>query len=268
MAPQVTGPALIGREPELAVLTAALDRADAGVSTIAIVAGDAGIGKTRLVDALVDLARVRGCHILAGGCLDLADDGLPYAPFIEGLRGLARDLPPDELRVLLGPASDDLRRLLPGLGPLAGPAGVGVPPPSDPRSGPSSLDQARLYELILGLLGSLADDGPGVVVIEDLHWVDRATQDLVRFLARNLDQERVLVILTVRTDGLTRGDAVAAWLAGLERDPAAVRLDVEPLDRDAVARQLEAALGSAPDRDLADRIHVRSGGNRTSWKSS
>lgn len=261
MAPQVTGPALIGREPELAVLTAALDRADAGVSTIAIVAGDAGIGKTRLVDALVDLARVRGCHILAGGCLDLADDGLPYAPFIEGLRGLARDLPPDELRVLLGPASDDLRRLLPGLGPLAGPAGVGVPPPSDPRSGPSSLDQARLYELILGLLGSLADDGPGVVVIEDLHWVDRATQDLVRFLARNLDQERVLVILTVRTDGLTRGDAVAAWLAGLERDPAAVRLDVEPLDRDAVARQLEAALGSAPDRDLADRIHVRSGGN-------
>jgi len=263
MAPRGSESALIGREPELAALVAALDRADAGASTIAIVAGDAGIGKTRLVDALADLARARGCRILVGGCLDLADDGLPYAPFIEGLRGLTRDLPPDHLRTLLGPASEDLRRLLPGLGPLAesGPGSAAAPSPTGQPSGASSLDQARLYELVLGLLGSLAGEAPGLVVVEDLHWVDRATQDLIRFLARNLDRERVLVVLTVRTDGLARGDAVAAWLAGLERDPSTVRLDLDPLDLDTVGRQVEAVLGAPPDRELVERIHARSGGN-------
>ena len=178
--------------------------ADAGDATIGIVAGDAGIGKTRLVDALVDLARSRGCRVMTGGCLDLADDGLPYAPFIEGLRGLSRELSKTELKALLGPMSDDLRRLLPGLGPIAG---IPDPEASAVDGLTSSLDQARLYELILGLLGSLATDAaPGFLVIEDLHWVDRATQDLVRFLARNLDQERLLVVLTVRSDALDRGD--------------------------------------------------------------
>ena len=259
MAPRVTGPALIGREPELAALIAALDRAGAGEATIAIVAGDAGIGKTRLVDALVELARSRGCRVMSGGCLDLADDGLPYAPFIEGLRGLAREMPKAELRTLLGPAMDDLRRLLPGLGPIAGASAT--PTQADAAGSTSSLDQARLYELVLGLLGSLANEAPGLLVIEDLHWVDRATQDLVRFLARNLDQERVLVVLTVRSDALDRGDPVAAWLASLERDPAAVRLDLGPLDRDAVARQLAAGLEAPPSDDLIERIYRRSGGN-------
>ena len=255
MAPRVTGPALIGREPELAALVAALDRADAGAATIAIVAGDAGIGKTRLVDALAEHARARGSRVMTGGCLDLADDGLPYAPIIEGLRGLARDLSKAELRAMLGPAADDLRRLLPGLGPIAGSA------PSNSDAEASSLDQARLYDLVLGLFGSLATDAPSLVVIEDLHWVDRATQDLVRFLARNLDEERVLIVLTVRSDGLDRGDPVAAWLASLERDPATVRLDLAPLDRDGVARQLVTGLETPPSEDLIERIYRRSGGN-------
>ena len=264
MAPGAAVPVLIGRELELAALIEALDRADGGTPALAIVAGDAGIGKTRLVESFLGLARARGGRILSGGCLDLADDGLPYAPIIEGLRGLRRDLSAADLETLLGPASDELRRLLPGLGSLTAPSrapGGSSALAETEAAGPSHLDQARLYELVLGLLGGLADAGPGVVVIEDLHWVDRATQDLIRFLARNLVAERVLIVLTVRTDGLTRGDAVAAWLAGLERDPSTVRLDLEPLDRDAVARQLEAVAGSVPDSALVDRIHARSGGN-------
>ncbi len=268
MGTRASAPALIGRESELAELTAALDRADAGTPTIAIVAGDAGIGKTRLVETLVALATERGGRVLAGGCLDLADDGLPYAPLIEGLRGLGRALGPAELQALLGPAAGDLRRMLPGLGPLtglpvadpAGPAGSGAGSGDDPGS-PSHLDQARLYELILGLFRGLSGDGPGVVVVEDLHWVDRATQDLIRFLVRNLSTERVLLVLTVRTDGLARGDAVAAWLAGLERDPGTVRLDLAPLDLGAVARLLEAVAEAPVEPALVERIHARSGGN-------
>jgi DNA-binding NarL/FixJ family response regulator len=260
MAPRRTDLALIGRERELAALTMALDRADAGLATIAIVAGDAGIGKTSLVNTLAIQARRRGGRVLVGGCLDLADNGLPYAALIEGLRGLARELAPSELAALLGPASDDLRRLLPGLGPLVGTVATPMIPAQDSPS-PSNLDQARLYELVLGMLGSLAGEGPGLLIIEDLHWVDRATQDLIRFLARNLERERLLVVLTVRTDGLSRGDPVAAWLASLERDPETIRLDLEPLDRDAVERQMEAVLGSPPDRALVERVIRRSGGN-------
>ena len=258
MATRAFAPALIGREPELAELTAALERADAGTAAIAIVAGDAGIGKTRLVEALVALAAERGGRVLAGGCLDLADDGLPYAPIIEGLRGLGRTLGPTELQALLGPAAGDLRRLLPGLGPLAG---IPTGEPADDPGSPSHLDQARLYELILGLFRDLARDGPGLVIVEDLHWVDRATQDLIRFLVRNLSTERVLLVLTVRTDGLARGDAVAAWLAGLERDPGTIRLDLAPLDLDGVTRLLEAVAGAPVTPALVERIHARSGGN-------
>lgn len=268
MGTRASAPALIGRESELAELTAALDRADAGTPTIAIVAGDAGIGKTRLVETLVALATERGGRVLAGGCLDLADDGLPYAPLIEGLRGLGRALGPAELQALLGPAAGDLRRMLPGLGPLtglpvadpAGPGGTGAGSGDDTGS-PSHLDQARLYELILGLFRGLSGDGPGVVVVEDLHWVDRATQDLIRFLVRNLSTERVLLVLTVRTDGLARGDAVAAWLAGLERDPGTFRLDLAPLDLGAVTRLLEAVAEAPVEPALVERIHARSGGN-------
>jgi DNA-binding NarL/FixJ family response regulator/tetratricopeptide (TPR) repeat protein len=254
----VSSPELVGREPELAALDAALSRAADGEPGIVVVAGEAGIGKTRLIEAFVARARSDGSRVLVGGCLDLADDGLPYAPLTEALRTFLRGLSRDQITAILGPARDEIGRLLPGIGRVAPAADHGSGMVSDARSG---LAQASLFGLVLGLLGDLGAEAPTVLVFEDLHWVDRGTRDLVTFLARNLERERLLVVLTVRTDGLAPGHPVPTWLAELERDPRTSRRDLERLDRADVGRQVATILGTRADEAQVDRIHARSGGN-------
>ncbi len=258
MVTMVSSPELVGRASELAALRAALARAADGEPGIVVVAGEAGIGKTRLIEELVALAKEDGARALVGGCLDLADDGLPYAPLTEALRTFLRDLPPDRIASILGPAREEIGRLLPGIGPVVSAGTAGRDSASDARSG---LAQASLFGLVLGLLGDLGAEAPTLLVFEDLHWVDRGTRDLVTFLARNLERDRLLLVLTVRTDGLAHGAPVAAWLAELERDPRTSRLDLEGLDRTDVARQVATIMGGLADDAQVDRIHARSGGN-------
>ena len=230
-------------------------------------AGEAGIGKTRIVRELLDLARAEDDRVLVGGCLDLGDDGLPYAPLTEALRGFLRDLPPATVEAILGPARAEIARLLPGVGAQRGkPSARGADPDEAATERPdarSGLDQARLFGLVLELLAGLAAERPTVLVLEDLHWADRSTRDLVTFLARNLDRERLLLILTVRGEEVSRGHPIGAWLAGLERDLKTSRIDLEPLSREDVARQVAILLESSggPSHDVVERIHARSEGN-------
>ena len=225
-------------------------------------AGEAGIGKTRLIEAFGAETTSAGDLVLRGGCLDLGEDGMPYAPLTEALRGLLRGLPPTRVRDLLGSSHDEIGRLLPGIGRIddriggADPFALTTAP--DARGG---LEQARLFGMILGLLGDLAADAPTVLVIEDLHWVDRSTRDLITFLVRNLDSERLLLVLSVRTDDLGPGHPVATWLGALERDSRTTRLDLARLTRDEVAHQVATIVGRVPDDDQVDRIHARSDGN-------
>ncbi|HYH94253.1 MAG TPA: AAA family ATPase [Candidatus Saccharimonadales bacterium] len=269
MATLVSSPELIGRAPELLALRAALSRVAAGAPEIVIVAGESGIGKTRLVRELIESARADGMRVLVGGCLDLADDGLPYAPLTEALRGYLRDLPPATVETILGPARDEIARLLPGIGRVPGAramtaeatgnqAVVTTAPPPDARSG---LDQARLFGIVLELLGGLAAEAPTVLVFEDLHWVDRSTRDLVTFIARNLDRERLLLVLTARADEVGRGHPVGAWMAGLERDARTSRLDLGQLSLADVGRQVEVLLAAPASDAVVTRIHARSDGN-------
>jgi DNA-binding CsgD family transcriptional regulator/tetratricopeptide (TPR) repeat protein len=269
VASPVAAAELIGRALESDALDAALSRAAEGSPEIVIVAGEAGIGKTRLIAEFADRASARPALVLQGGCLDLADGGMPYSPLTEALRGYLRDLSPERVDEILGPAREEIGRLLPGIGdaPKRGRASAAATPaPSaapaeestDTRSG---LGQARLFGLLLRLLGDLATDSPVVLIFEDLHWVDRSTRDLVTFLARNLDRERLLLVLTVRTDDLGRGHPVATWLASLARDTRTTRLDLARFDRSDVARQLEHLLGGRADDARVARIHARSDGN-------
>ncbi len=272
MASPVATAELIGRALESDALDAALSRAAEGSPEIVIVAGEAGIGKTRLIAEFAERARTRSALVLQGGCLDLADGGMPYSPLTEALRGYLRDLPPERVDEILGPAREEIGRLLPGIGDApkrgrTGRASAAAAAGADETTAEASPDtrsglgQARLFGLLLGLLGDLATDFPVVLIFEDLHWVDRSTRDLVTFLTRNLDRERLLLVLSVRTDDLGHGHPVATWLASLARDTRTTRLDLARLDRADVALQVERLLGGQADDAKVARIHARSDGN-------
>ena len=173
MATRVSSPVLIGRSVEFERLRAALRGAREGRSSAIVVAGEAGVGKTRLVSDFADFADRDGAVVLSGGCIVLGDGSLPYAPVVEALRGLVRRLSPDELDAIVGNGRADLARLVPDLGPAADEDGSGLD---------SSSAQGRLFEMLLGVLDRLAAMAPVVFIVEDLHWSDRSTRDLVGFL--------------------------------------------------------------------------------------
>ena len=172
---------------------------------------------------------------------------LPLLPLAEALRGLARTTPWPELEAMLGPVRPQLARLVPALGEV----GSATDEP---------LAAARMEEGVLAILGRLAADRPTLLVFEDVHWIDRASRDLVTFLARNLAAEPMLLVLTV-ADVRTSGTETDRWLAELTRQPRVERLDLGRLDRESVRAQLAAILGSEPDPHSVDRTWRRSDGN-------
>jgi DNA-binding CsgD family transcriptional regulator len=241
----------IGRVEELAVLDAALERALAGRGGAVIVGGEAGIGKTSLVDRFLERARERGVQSLSGACLEYGSGDVPYGPFVEALRSLVRTVEPERLPALLGAGRTELSRLLPE---LANRATAADEPPD--RSAPS-----RLFELILGLFERLSTDRALIVVIEDVHWSDAATRDLLAFLVRNLRRARVLFVITARTEELHLRASVLQFLAELDREQHVERIELAPFDRHEVLDQLEAITGERPTSEIVDEILERSGGN-------
>jgi DNA-binding CsgD family transcriptional regulator/tetratricopeptide (TPR) repeat protein len=246
MGGRVASPTLVGRVEELSVLEAAQGRAANGEPAVVLVGGEAGIGKTRLVAELTDRCRATGARVLVGGCLPVGGDGLPYAPIVEALRDLnaETDL---ALRELAGPSWAELARLLPALGePASGPPGPAA--------------QLRLFELLLRLLARLSDQTPLVLVVDDLHWADQSTRELLAFLVRNLRRERLLLVVTYRSDE-TRRARLGPYLAELARGGSVQRLQLARLDRAETAAQLTGILGAAPAADLVDGVFTRSEGN-------
>jgi len=153
MASRVSSPVLVGRSAQLALLEAAGQRAAQGRPAVVLIAGEAGVGKSRLVGELAGRADRSGARVLVGGCVALDEGGLPWAPVVDALRGLVRSVEPRVLDALIGIARDELGRLLPELGrPRPEPA---------PEGGAA---QARLLELLLDLFGRLGRDTPLVLV--------------------------------------------------------------------------------------------------------
>ncbi len=259
MTATLTSPTFVGRTEELARLAAAADRAAAGTPTSVLIGGEAGVGKTRLVGELVAGARAAGATVLAGGCVELGGEGVPFAPLIEALRAFVRDLDEPALaRLLPGQARAELARLLPELGPPAAAAGQRAAFGGDP--GPWS-EQGRLFELLLGLLERLGADRRAVLVVEDLHWADRSTRDLLAFLVRNLRHGRLLLVGTYRSDELHRRHPLRPFLAELDRGRRVERLELARFGPAEVAAQLAGIQGAPVPAELAGRIHARSGGN-------
>jgi DNA-binding CsgD family transcriptional regulator len=247
MTGELPGSAFVGRAAELRRLDAVLHRAEQGSPQVVLLAGDAGVGKTRLLLALADRARRDGTRVLAGGCVELGDIGLAYLPVVDALRELTED--PEEARLLAGAAmtAPGLGRLLPGIEP-AGPAGDG-------------LDQLQVLDAMRAVLVGLAERSPVLLVLEDLHWADRATRDVVAFLARTLRSGRVTLAVSYRSDELHRRHPLRPLLAELVRLPQVERLELASFTRSELAEHLEAIAGASLPTVQLDGIYTRSEGN-------
>ncbi|MBO3751634.1 AAA family ATPase [Streptosporangiaceae bacterium NEAU-GS5] len=239
-------PLLVGRAEELAALEKAAAAAREGQASTVLIGGEAGVGKTRLVREFTD--RIADLRVLVGGCLELGIDGLPFAPFTAVLRRLVREIGADGVAALLpGGATRGLARLLPEFG--------------EPESDGAEA-RARLFEQVLGLLERLAEDDPVVLIVEDAHWADRSTRDLLSFLVRYLRHDvRVLIVVTYRTDELHRTHPLRPLLAELGRVERVSRIELRRLSHREVVDQAAAILDREPSALDIDLIYARSEGN-------
>ena len=230
MSRRICSPELIGRAAELAALGAALADVRCGQGRLVLVEGDAGIGKTRLVEEFTGQAD--GVRVLAGGGIPLASD-TPYAPVLSILQALARLHPPA----------------------AAGLLPQDVPGRADPY-GPT-----RLLAAAADAVRAVTAETPVVLVVEDLHWADASTCGLVSFLARAIRADPVLLVATVRAEELDPARPVSVMIGELARMPHAERLVLAPMDRAGVAALVQAITGVAPTARVTDRLVQRAAGN-------
>jgi DNA-binding CsgD family transcriptional regulator len=254
MATRFSSPVFVGRAAELAQLDEARRRTVGGPPAAVVVGGEAGVGKSRLVDEFAQRCRADGVRVLPGSCIELGDEGAPFAPVVEALRTMLRDQEPETARRWIGHGSSDLARLLPELGVVPGDQGQAVGPEM-------ASAQGRLFELLLDLVERVAAERPTVLVIEDLHWADQSTRDLLGFLVRSLRRPGLLLLLTYRTDELHRRHPLRPFLAELERIRWVERLELQRFDRAELVAQLTGILGETPTAELVDEVFERAQGN-------
>ena len=236
---------MVGRDDELGRLLTLLDDAEAGRSVVALVSGDAGVGKSRLISEITALASGRGFTVLSGQCAELGDS-VPYLPLADALRGAGQST-----------GVRDALSSRPGLSRLLPEGGDG----QQADQNHSDLARQQMFGGVLGLLAELAAAAPVLLVLEDLHWADASTRDLVTFLSRVLHRERVALIGSYRTDDLHRRHPLRPVVAELQRLPSVISVDLAPLDPSALAEHLTAtATGRIGATELND-IVARAEGN-------
>src|ERR687896_269253 len=246
MANRMTSARFVGRAGQLAELEAALHDAAGKRSSLVLVAGESGVGKSRLLDELTGRARERDALVLVGDCVELGEGELPYAPLLGALRPLLRDGHP-AFDALPDPLRAALTAVLPGLGDRVGNGG--------------EASQSSVFEALLALLEAFAQEQLVLLAIEDLHWSDSSTRHFLSFLSRTLCGERILVVGTYRSDELHRRHPLRPLLAELTRDPDTRLVELPSFTREELAEQLESILAAAPEAGLLERIWHRSEGN-------
>jgi DNA-binding CsgD family transcriptional regulator len=242
---RVSSGRMVGRDDELGRLLTLLDDAEAGRSVAALVSGDAGVGKSRLVGEVTRLAAGRGFTVLSGQCAELGDS-VPYLPLADALRGAAQST-----------GVRDALSSRPALGRLL-PEGRDEPRTEEDRSG---LARQQMFGGVLGLLTELAAAAPVLLVLEDLHWADASTRDLITFLSRVLHRERVALIGTYRSDDLHRRHPLRPVMAELQRLPSVTAVALAPLDPSALAEHLTAAAAGRIGATELNDIVARAEGN-------
>ncbi|MEV4316500.1 AAA family ATPase [Actinocrispum sp. NPDC049592] len=256
-----SGISLVARGRELSRLRAAFDRAAGGTAGAVLIAGDAGVGKTRMVEEIGRIATAGGAIVLSGRCVDVGEAGLPYLPFAEALSQVRREdlagrpglsmLLPELAPAANEPPTHEPQRFVPAFGKVQG---------MQPRR-EQDVGQLQLFDAVYALLTDLAEEHCVVLVIEDLHWADSSTRGLLSFLLSRLRSQRLLIVCTYRTDDLHRRHPLRPLLAELVRLPAVERLDLPPFDK-TDARTFVAALGEGGiEADTVRKVADQSEGN-------
>ncbi len=249
----------VGRAVELDRVQRAVDGAFGGHGSLVLLAGEPGIGKTRLAERAGEYAAMRGGQILLGHCHE-TEAGIPYLPFVEAIRQHVMRRPDDALREELGSAGPDVARLVSEITqrlPEVRPA-----PSIDPEQ-----ERYRVFDAAATFLVNASRETPLVLVLDDLHWADRPTLLLLEHLARRLEGSRLLVIGTYRDMELDRRHPLSEALGTLRRDPGFERVLLRGLSVEDVLALFQAMAGGSDavsgDRalELAAAVHRETEGN-------
>jgi len=247
---QVVCPVIIGREREVTLLEDALLAANRGEGQIVVLAGEAGLGKTRLAGELGRRADKLGMAVLTGACSE-AELSLPYLPFLEAIGNHLATTDLEHVREALGPVRRELAHLFPQL----------EPDQSLTDSGDSTQAKLRLFEGVLALLRVAADAHGLLLVVEDLHWADASTRELLDYMSRRLRGTRIMLLGTYRSDELHRKHPLLPTVQGWRRAGTAYVIDLEPLSPIGVADMVLAIFDQPIRTEFRDFLHARSEGN-------
>jgi DNA-binding SARP family transcriptional activator/class 3 adenylate cyclase len=250
-----TGP-LVGREEELAQMLAALPRREPQVSApvrLLLVAAEAGIGKTRLLAELAERARETGLLTLAGGCYE-HEGKLPYGPIHDALLDYLRNQPEAVLRSLLGDLLPELARILPELR-------TRLPDVPESMMGDAEGQRLRLFSAVARVVERISESSGVVLILDDLHWADDASLQLLHYLLRQRGLDRVLIVGTYRKEEVATDTPLAQLEAETCNAASARLLALTPLDDASLTGVLGERMDGRCARSLATAVHERSGGN-------
>jgi class 3 adenylate cyclase len=248
---RVLSPVLVGRQEELSRLEDALLSANRGDGRFVLVAGEAGIGKTRLAIELTRRARKLGYSALWGSCSE-AELSLPYLPFVEAIGNQLGHHDLAQVRAELGPMGTELAQLFPQLGDGGRPAASGDPAQA----------KLRLFESVVTLLELWARDRALLLVLDDVHWADSSTRQLLDYVARRLANSRVMLLATYRSDELDRRHPLTGMVQVWQRTGFAETVAVAAMTPEQVTEMIAALLDAeSVSAELGSLVHARSEGN-------
>jgi DNA-binding winged helix-turn-helix (wHTH) protein/tetratricopeptide (TPR) repeat protein len=243
----------VGRERTIARLERALDAALGGAGGLVLLAGEPGIGKTRTAEELARVARERGAQVLHGRCFE--GEGAPaFWPWVQVLRDLAATTEPARLRAALGSDAGTLAQLVPELDASRAEAVSAV-------ANAGEQARFRLFDALGATLRRRAQQGPLVLVLDDLHWADEASLRGLEFLAHELSGAALLVVATFRDVEVRRDHPLSKLLGALARVPACERIPLRGLEAEEVAALVAAVLGLEPPEALARTVYEMTEGN-------
>ena len=255
----------VGRERELATMVERLQAAGRGEGAVVLVAGEPGIGKTRLVEEFTLAARGHGAAVVWGRCYE-GDWAPPFGPWVEALRAYIGTVAPERLREHLGPAAASLARLMPEVRTV-------LPDLGEPAPLSTDEERFRLYEAVTQLLRTASAMHTLVLVLDDLHWADRDSLALLRHVVRSIrragspqdavpsGRARLLLIGAYRDMELDHGHPLPDVLAVLRREAESVRLPIRGLSEPEVAQYLTQAAGEELSPSLVQVMHGETDGN-------